>query len=205
MCVRFWIDEETIEIAENFIRHRGVPKGFPRNQIIFGDIRPTDFAPVISREDNKMTTKLMQWGFQGPQEKGLLINARSESVLEKPTFAQSVRQNRIAIPAGKFYEWDADKNKVVFSLKSDHILYLAGSSRIFDGIEHFVVYTTAANDSMVPVHDRMPLFFDEDKAAQWILDDRVTEHLLREPMPQLERWQEYRQQTLFDFEKKNQK
>ena len=69
-------------------------------------------------------------------------------------------------------------------------------SRYQDG-ERFVILTTQANASMQPVHDRMPLLLGENEVADWILDSKKTESILRETPFLLERSTEYEQLRFF--------
>lgn len=74
---------------------------------------------------------------------------------------------------------------------------MAGCCRYYDDGEHFVILTTAANKSMEPVHDRMPLLLGENEVADWILDSKKTESILREIPFLLERSTEYEQLRFF--------
>ncbi len=79
-----------------------------------GDIHPADSAIILSGSRFSLQAEVMGWGF--PSYNQLLINARAESALQKPTFSESVMRRRCIIPARHFYEWDSKKNKVTFSL-----------------------------------------------------------------------------------------
>ena len=107
--------------------------------------------------------KEMHWGFPQYQKKGLLINARAETALERRTFCDSVRHRRCIIPAKHFYEWDSDKNKVTFFREDRPILFMAGFYNWFQNEECFMILTTQANASVSPVHNRMPVVLDESK------------------------------------------
>lgn len=62
---------------------------------------------------------------------------------------------------------------------------------------HFIIVTTATNDSMRPVHDRMPLILEEQEIAAWIYEDAKVREFLKKPSPLLERQQAYEQISLF--------
>ena len=79
----------------------------------------------------------MQWGFPQYQKKGLLINARAETALERKSFRDSVLHRRCVIPARHFYEWDSDKNKVTFFRKDAAVVYMAGFYNRFGDEERF--------------------------------------------------------------------
>ena len=74
---------------------------------------------------------------------------------------------------------------------------MAGFCRRYEDGEHFVILTTAANASMEPVHDRMPLILEEREIASWILDDEKAEDILHKTPCLLERRMDYEQLTLF--------
>lgn len=125
-----------------------------------------------------------------------LINARSESALEKRTFRNSMLHRRCIIPARHFYEWDSYKNKVTFYRSDSPVLYMAGCYNLFEEEERFVLLTTQANASVERVHDRMPLILEQKELEDWIYDDTFTEFALRKNMPMLTKYQEYEQQQL---------
>ena len=77
------------------------------------------------------------------------------------------------------------------------VLFMAGFCRQYEDGEHFVILTTAANESMEPVHDRMPLILERQDIAGWIFDDAKTENILHKIPCLLERKTEYEQLSLF--------
>ena len=132
--------------------------------MIEGNLRedhPTHYADPISAE-------ILKWGFPGFDKGKLLINARAESVKTKSTFADSFASRRCVLPAAGFYEWDRKKEKVTFRLGDKPILYLAGIYRPYGAEKRFVVLTREANDSMRPVHDRMPLILSKEEVRPWV-------------------------------------
>ena len=76
-------------------------------------------------------------------------------------------------------------------------MFMAGFYGRYEDGDRFVILTTAANASMKPVHDRMPLLLERDEAAGWVLDDGKTEAILHKVPCLLERRTEYEQLTLF--------
>ena len=139
----------------------------------------------------------MHWGFPQYQKKGLLINARAETALERRTFCDSVRHRRCIIPAKHFYEWDSDKNKITFFREDRPVLFMAGFYNRFQNEERFMILTTQANASVNPVHNRMPVVLDESELEDWVYDDKFTEYVLHKTPPEFRREQEYEQQSLF--------
>ena len=134
----------------------------------FGDVMPTAAAPVLIAKG------------------GLMINARAETVCEKPMFRRSMAAQRCVIPATSFYEWDAARHKYQFALPGEP-LYLAGLYDNVDGANRFVILTTTPNASMHGIHDRMPLILRRDQIRPWLTDAESALHLLAAPPPLLER------------------
>ena len=164
------------------------------------DIHPGDTAPVITAagdQGGSLRACRQKWGYPGPGGKGLVFNARSESVFEKRMFRDSVSMRRAVIPVSWFYEWNKNKEKFTFTKEGSRILFLAGFYGRYEDGEHFVILTTQANASMAPVHSRMPLVLEREQVREWILDSKKTKELLGQEPPQLERDCEYEQQTLF--------
>ena len=164
------------------------------------DIHPGDTAPVITAagdQGGSLRACRQKWGYPGPGGKGLVFNARSESVFEKRMFRDSVSQRRAAVPVSWFYEWNKNKEKFTFTKEGSRILFLAGFYGRYEDGEHFVILTNQANASMAPVHSRMPLVLEREQVRDWILDSAKTKELLGQEPPQLDRDCEYEQQTLF--------
>ena len=136
-----------------------------------------------------------QWGFPGFDKGKLLINARAESVKDRPTFADSFAQRRCALPAAGFYEWDKKKEKVIFTLPDKPILYLAGIYRPYGPETRFVVLTREANASMEPVHDRMPLILSREEIGPWVSDLSEAGKILTGELPMLKAERPYEQIT----------
>lgn len=138
----------------------------------------------------------MQMGYSLSQGKNLVVNARVESVLCKPAFRNGIQYHRILIPASGFYEWNQLKEKNTFSRYDAQVLYMAGFCDWFENERRFVILTTAANDSMTKVHNRMPLILEKEQLTDWF-DDRKMEEILHQVPVQLKREAEYEQQSLF--------
>ena len=139
----------------------------------------------------------MRWGFKAPGGKGLVFNARSESVLEKRMFRDSVSHRRVAVPVSWFYEWNQSKEKYTFTREDGQVLFLAGFYSKYEDGDHFVILTTQANQSMAPVHSRMPLVLERDQVRDWIMDEDGFRGMLEQVPARLSKSCEYEQQTLF--------
>ena len=164
MCGRYHIKYETYGEMGRILGEAEVPED------ITGDINPSDVAPVIHRKNGKLSLDKMRWGYPSAQGKGLIINARVETIEEKPMFRADIQFRRCVIPAALFYEWDRYKQKASFELPGQQSCYFAGIYRNCEDMEHFTIITTEANDSMRPVHDRMPLMIAEGDIITWIDD-----------------------------------
>ena len=139
----------------------------------------------------------MAWGFPRFDGKGLIINARAESVRERPAFRDSVEQRRCVIFARGFYEWNRSREKFSYEREDAPVLFMAGCFSRWEYGGHFVIITTAANPSVAPVHDRMPLILEPEELGDWVLDDQATESLLHKTPVLLEQRAEYEQMRLF--------
>ena len=116
----------------------------------------------------------MRWGFQMGEKAALLINARSETAAEKPTFANGWRQRRCLIPAAYYYEWQraGEGKRQKFALKPEQPgeYYLAGLYR-YDRdrqLPSFVVLTRAAEQDIAFIHHRMPVLLAGEAAEEWL-------------------------------------
>lgn len=193
MCGRYYIDET----AEAEIRKMVMRVGERLRMSGKMDIYPGSRAPVIIKDRNyELSEELFPWGFPGFQNKGLVINARAESVSEKKMFRDSVQNRRCVIPAAGFYEWNKKKEKYTFTKTDGEILYFAGIYNLYDYENRFVILTTQANESMVRVHDRMPLILSKEEIEDWILDGGRAEEMLGKDSGELVAQSDYEQQVL---------
>ena len=159
-----------------------------RGNVERGNVSP---APVF------LGIQKMRWGFKAPGGKGLVFNARSESVLEKRMFRDSVSHRRVAVPVSWFYEWNQSKEKYTFTREDGQVLFLAGFYSKYEDGDNFVILTTQANQSMAPVHSRMPLVLERDQVRDWIMDEDGFQGMLEQVPARLSKSCEYEQQTLF--------
>lgn len=198
MCGRYYVDEDlAAELRQIFRDIDRLLKG----QKLAGDVRPSEEALALFCTQDVWQPALMRWGFPGRDGKQLVINARSETVTEKPTFRQSVRERRCVIPASGFYEWSGKtagslRQKYSFFLPERKNMYLAGCFREDEDGHRFVILTAAANASMAPVHDRMPLLIPADRLDDWGRQQGNYPELLVREQEQLGRRAEYEQMSL---------
>ena len=195
MCGRyFWNDDAEDAFLEDFPDLAGEVM-----RLRAGDYTPGMSAAAIAAEiGSGVRMEPLLWGFPGFDKGKLLINARSESVKDRPTFADSFAGRRCALPAAGFYEWDKKKEKVIFTLPDRPILYLAGIFRPYGEEKRFVVLTREANASMEPVHDRMPLILTGDEVLPWVSDAAKAGDILTKELPILKAERPY-EQISFDF------
>lgn len=196
MCGHYWIDSDTANEIEKTIRMVDEKLKMERRS---KDIHPTEKAPVITYQQGSMFVADKKWGFPGFDSKNVIFNARSESVLEKKMFRESVLKRRLIIPASGFYEWNRKKEKVTFTsaVEEQPILYMAGFYNRYGNEDRFVILTTGANDSMADVHERMPLLLQHQELEEWLRNDRRLEEFLHSEPHGLKREMEYEQQMLF--------
>lgn len=192
MCGRYFIDDEMWREIKKICRQIDDAK----LKVTRADVRPTDLVWVLTGMKEIQPEK-MHWGFTSQYQDGLFINARAETVLSKPSFRNSVRNCRCVIPAAGFYEWNKEKEQVSFTMPQSKILYMAGIWQPSDKGNQFTILTTAPNDSVSPVHDRMPLVLLPEEIQPWIQNWEIAEEILSKVPPLLERKQDYEQISLF--------
>jgi putative SOS response-associated peptidase YedK len=149
---------------------------------------PSQTLPVIVEDHGKVEVRAMTWGLipkwtrPGERPKVAPINARSETVAEKPMFRSLVRRRRCLVPANGFYEWKRSpggKEPHYIEPAKGQLMLFAGlfdEAKDVDGspLESFSIITTEANDAMSTLHDRMPVILDDDDFETW-LDRDLTE------------------------------
>lgn len=146
------------------------------------NIAPSQNAWVIRNEADHNRFDLMKWGLVPSWSKDTsigsqMINARSETVHEKPAFRQAFKYRRCIIPTSGIYEWShAESKKQPYYIRTTDgsPLFLAGLWEFWKRpdeesfLETFTILTTAANELMAPIHDRMPVFLQTDDFGLWL-------------------------------------
>lgn len=148
-------------------------------------VRPTNLAPVVYAREGQAAVGLFRWGFPAPAGRGVLINARAETAGEKPLFRGCLQRGRCVVPSAGFYEWDEEKRCYLFALPGQDALYMAGLYRLVEGERRFVVLTTQANDSVRPVHSRMPVLLTRQEILPWLRGGAGAGALLERTPPAL--------------------
>lgn len=148
------------------------------------NIAPTQKAPVIRIDANGIRNlAILRWGLVPGWAKDLtvgskMINARSETVATKPSFRAAYKMRRCLVPTSGFFEWkkmpNGNKQPYFIHSDSDECLVMAGLWEQWRDREHnqavetFTILTTAANQAMKSLHDRMPVFVSPDDFDRWL-------------------------------------
>jgi putative SOS response-associated peptidase YedK len=192
MCGRFTLSYKSKELQ--------LELGLPETQLDWQpryNIAPSQaIASILSADTKKM--EFLRWGLVPGWAKDIeignrLINARSETIMEKPSFRNAFARRRCLILADGFYEWKKAKMKgtpsqpYYFHLEEKKPFALAGIWEIWhapDGSELWstAIITCEANDILKPVHDRMPVIFDKNQMFTW-LEDRSQKELVEMMQP----------------------
>jgi len=193
VCGRFTIGEIK-ELVPRFSISNQIPD-MPRPRF---NIAPTQDVPiVISRSPHQLV--MMRWGLipfwaKDPKIGSRMINARSETVAERPAFRASLKEHRCLVPTTGFYEWKpTGKGKVPFFIRrtDEKLFAMAGlydhwKDPAGEEVLSFTILTTAANDLMAPIHDRMPVVLSREDEEKWVrsspLEDGELERMAR-PYP----------------------
>ncbi len=188
MCTRYWIENtpEIEEIVEEMSRSSLVYKWQQTSRVKdYGEMYPTDVVPVIA--PNKSADRAvfpMKWGYTG---KSLLLNARTETAAQKPTFKEDWQKHRCIVPASWYFEWEHRLgnngkkrigDKYMIQPKGAAVTWLCGLYHIEGGMPHFVVLTREPGEGIRFIHDRMPLIMPEKLINEWIRPDVKPEELL---------------------------
>jgi len=182
MCGRFSLTNTWEEMFEYFSLVRPVEPGPPMPPRY--NIAPAQPIVIIRRgEDNRRQGLLVRWGLvpswvKDPDDFTLLINARSETATEKPSFKSAMNHRRILIPVSGFYEWQrfgGHKKSQPFWVTSpkDKIIAFAGLMETWLGadgseIDTACILTTAANDNFASIHKRLPMVIQQNDFDRWL-------------------------------------
>lgn len=172
MCGRFTLTSSSAEVKRHFgLEH--CPELVPDY-----NIHPAQALPVVRLAQGAPTLALLHWGLVPHWAKETRlhpINARAESVADKPFFRSAFRNRRCLIPANGFYEWKQEKQgkqPYYFTRKHTALMAFAGIWDEWQGndtrMETCAIITTTANAVMQPVHNRMPVILDPDDYAAWL-------------------------------------
>jgi putative SOS response-associated peptidase YedK len=175
MCGRFVITSPPAALRQVF-GYSEQPNFPPRH-----NIAPTQPIPVVMLENGVRHFRLMRWGLlpawvKDPREFSLLINARAETVQEKPAFKNAIRRRRCLIPADGYYEWQTAGQR-----KRPHFIHrrdgqpmgLAGLAETWIGpngeeLDTVAIVTAAASPELAVLHHRVPVTIAPGDFASWL-------------------------------------
>jgi putative SOS response-associated peptidase YedK len=145
------------------------------------NVAPTQDVGVVRQGEDKLNHfDQLRWGLipswsKDPSISAHTINARSETVAEKPSFRHAIKKNRCIVPVSGFYEWNrlgGDKKPYFIYLLDKSPMALAGVWEYWKGpegpIESFSILTTSANRVVGQLHDRMPVILRPDDYGMWL-------------------------------------
>lgn len=167
MCGRYYLDGEEPDIAALLAQVQAASDA--QAVIKTGEIFPTNIVPVITAQK----PLLAKWGFTKYNGKGQIINARSETAIDKPTFRRPLLENRCLIPATNYFEWQktgSKKQKTALMLPDQQPLFMAGFFRREQNVPYpvFVIMTREAGHSISHIHDRMPVILPRAMQRKWL-------------------------------------
>jgi putative SOS response-associated peptidase YedK len=179
MCGRFSLHTDGAALAEQF----GLPE-VPALEPRY-NIAPTQPVLVVRQEDGARRLRAVQWGLvpswaDDPAMGAKLINARGETVAEKPSFRSAFARRRCLVPADGFYEWQASgkgrpKQPYYIRMEDERPFAFAGLWEYWEGaegaLETCTIITTEPNDLLRPLHNRMPVILPAADYAQWLDPD----------------------------------
>jgi putative SOS response-associated peptidase YedK len=176
MCGRFTATFEFREIRIRWNLQRDLPSLSPRY-----NIAPSQDVPVIVRKGERNEIMPMRWGLvpswaKDPSIGQRMINARAETLAEKPSFKRLMGTHRCLVPADGFYEWRREgrrkvpvwvhlKNKEPFGFAGLWDRWMQAEDR---DLYSFTIITTDANELLRPIYDRMPVMLDSLAGERWL-------------------------------------
>lgn len=179
MCGRYTLHQSTDKLRKRFNLAR-VPSDVHENY----NVAPGQIMPVIVEDDGEPKVELMKWGLipswsKDPRIGYKLINARDDTIFEKPIWRKVILQKRALIPADGFYEWKRDsdpkglKQPFYIRPKDADLFAFAGVWEVWKDVEGlewktFSIITTEPNKEMSAVHNRMPVILHQDDESSWL-------------------------------------
>jgi putative SOS response-associated peptidase YedK len=163
MCGRYIIasSPEALRRLFGYSEHPNFPARY--------NVAPTQPVPVVILENGARQFRLMRWGFlpswvKDPGKFALVINARSETVLEKPSFRNAIKRRRCLLPADGYYEWQVSpsRKRPFFIRRRDGApIAFAGVAETWTGpngeeVDTVAIVTAAAGPEMALLHERVP-------------------------------------------------
>ena len=184
MCGRYYIaEEDQAEELKQIIdminrKHNGDIK-------TAGEVFPSETVPVIATSrTQKITPFAMEWGYS-TSDGNRLINARSETASQKPTFRDGMLQRRCIIPASWYFEWNKNekgKPKYAIGAENKNVIYMAGIYRFEHDKPVFSILTRDPAESIQFIHHRMPVILPREAVRDWLNTSYRAEEVLQSAM-----------------------
>jgi len=171
MCSRYSRTKGQVKVGKTKVAMKALPQAM---------IRPTDRASVIRKGSGGLEEAILRWGLipswaKDPKIGVQCINARAETISEKPSFREAFQKRRCLVPADGFWEWETIGKKKIpwkFTRPDGEEFCLAGlwESWMSEGepLESFTIITTSPNELVRSVHDRMPVILSQDDGEVWL-------------------------------------
>ncbi len=189
MCGRYSITTPP-EALRRLFQFVNLPNLEPR-----WNVAPTQQAPVVRATAAGRELSLLRWGLipawaKDPSIGARCINARADTVADKPAFRSAFRTRRCLVPVDGFFEWRAEnrvRQPYCIVLKSGEPFAFAGLWERWTGptetIESFSIITTEANETLKPLHERMPVILPREAYAPWLGGSVEDANGLLAPLP----------------------
>ena len=171
MCSRYSRTKGQVKVGKTKVAIKAPPQAI---------IRPTDRASVIRKGSGGLEEANLRWGLipswaKDPKIGVQCINARAETISEKPSFREAFQKRRCLVPADGFWEWETIGKKKIpwkFTRPDGAEFCLAGlwESWMSEGepLESFTIITTSPNELVRSVHNRMPVILSPNEAEIWL-------------------------------------
>lgn len=153
------------------------------------NIAPTQPIPAVIVDNGARRFVLLRWGLlpawvKDPRKFTLLINARAETVLEKPAFRNAMKRRRCLVPADGYYEWQtvgARKRPLFVHPSNGQAAAFAALAETWSGhngeeVDTAAIITVAASPDLAPLHPRMPAVIAPEAFAAWLDCRGVSDH-----------------------------
>lgn len=176
MCGRFTLTADQDSFEDRFSLTR-----FDLGWVPSFNIAPTQEVLTVTNDGSENRPELMRWGLvpswaKDPKIGNRMINARSETVAEKPSFRTAFKRRRCLIPADGFYEWKREgkaKKPMLITANPGGLFAFAGLWETWKQPDDSwlltcAIITTSANEFMKSIHDRMPVILPRESEASWL-------------------------------------
>ena len=176
MCGRFTLTSDQDSFGDRFSF-----TGFDLGWVPSFNIAPTQEVLTVTNDGSENHPELMRWGLvpswaKDPKIGNRMINARSETLTEKPSFRTAFKRRRCLIPADGFYEWKREgkaKKPMLITANPGGLFAFAGLWETWKQPDDSwlltcAIITTSANEFMKSIHDRMPVILPREFEASWL-------------------------------------